>query len=638
MDACYTAIKQRQFRFISYYVTLCAAEDDCMRDEFRLGQPISREGSDVASKTTNTISGNSDTAQVGNGPFLWLSAASAQEWYLCGGLTLIGAVARYALLYTQSLTIDEGSSLIFAYAPADQLISNVIHYDTHPPLYYLSVHYGYYLLGLSPIDALRVPSFIAGTLSVAVMYAIARLLMGRVAAVAASLLTICAPIAVWYSHDGRMYALTWLLVLLAYLALVHIRQRRGWFWIAVYGLAVALALYADVSSWLAIFPQVILIGGGLISAYLAGRTSGAPWASERLRAWARASVVFLVGWLLYVPWLVAFPEQLALIRSVQFGVPSLQVYWLLLRNDLGLTASYALLSATVPLGVDIAMLVAFSLAALTLVWAAGDSRYRLYCGLTAALTIGVAGVFGLTVLGGSRAVLIPRVVGIGAFGFVLLGAGAIGVLADATLPLNTWSGAADNVRMTPRFAYLAARALAALLTLTLVTGMAAALVQVGTNGDNGSGWNTLAAQIVRQAGPNDVVMYYPLGIKSVIDPYLPTSSPWREVARGLWPVTGVSPRPYFQRYLPDHARVWFLFYSSSQITMPVYDGWIQGMGYCRSQGDPAAPYGMVVYTQCSRSYAAALGSIFAFAPPHLASFACTRSIADLSSVRLSSLR
>lgn len=165
---------------------------------------------------------------------------------------------------------------------------------------------------------------------------------------------------------------------------------------------------------------------------------------------------------------------------------------------------------------------------------------------------------------------------------------------DARLPLGAWAHATGYIKLGEVL-------LAIALLLTLVSGMAAAMARLGISGDNASRWNVFAAQIVRQAGPNDVVMYYPQGIKSVIDPYLPASSPWRTEAKGLLPATGVSPQPYFQRYLPGHTRVWFLFYSSSQITMPLYDSWIQGMGYCRSQGDPNARYGMVVYDQCSRS-------------------------------------
>lgn len=566
-----------------------------MREESRTGYPAPRTWSEVFTK----MSSDRRVDHVPGSVRAWMASSVTLDWYLCAALTAIGAVVRYALLYAPSLTIDEGSSLIFAYAPSGQLIRNVLRFDTHPPLYYLTVHYAYYLLHLSPIDALRLPSFLAGTLTVAVMYAIARALIGRLAAVVAALLTICSPIAIWYSHDGRMYAMTWLFVLLSYLMLVLVRQRKGWIWVAAYAVAVALALYADISSWLSIGPQVALIGAGLVSAYLATRSGGAPWRSEPLRVWGRVAIGFLSGWALFLPWLIVFPEQLALIEGVHFGVPSAQVYWLLLLNDLGLTASYAVLTATVPPNVELAMLAAFIIAIVVVAWAAGGARYRLFCAVTAALTVGVAGVFALAVLDGSRAVLIPRVIGIGAFGFILLAAGAVAIMMDAGLPLgapHTGHGAGS-----PLYARWTEGLLAAAMLLTLAPGMAAAMARLGDKGDNGSRWNTIAAQIVRQASADDVVLYYPLGIKSVIDPYLPVSSPWRVEAKGLWPVAGVSPQPYFQRYLPGHTRIWFLFYSSSQITMPLYDGWIQQMGYCRSQGDPAARYGMVVYVACSHS-------------------------------------
>lgn len=320
-----------------------------MRDELAPEQSAPRAWADVWRERAAKKAASPRMAQAGGATPTWLSGI-ALDWYLCGGLTLIGAVVRYTLLYTQSLTIDEGSSLLFAYAPAGQLIRNILRYDTHPPLYYLTAHFAYYLLHLSPIDALRIPSFLAGTLVITVMYAIARTLMGRMAAVVAALLTICSPIAIWYSHDGRMYALTWLFTLLSYLLLALVRQRAGWIWVASYSVALALALYADISAWLAIVPQAVVIGGGLVSAYLAERPSGAPWASQRLRAWVRLVAGFLGGLALFLPWLVVFPEQLALIGSVHFGVPSAQVYWQLLLDDLGLTASYAFLNCHSPAG------------------------------------------------------------------------------------------------------------------------------------------------------------------------------------------------------------------------------------------------------------------------------------------------
>ncbi len=529
----------------------------------------------------------------------WLRIPTAIDWYLCGAITLIGALARYRLLFTQSLTIDEGSSLIFAYASTSQLIQNVIRYDAHPPLYYLSVHYAYYLFQLPPIYALRMPSFITGTFTIAVMYGLARLLMGRLAAIIAAMLTICSPIAVWYSHDGRMYAMTWFFVLLSYLLLIQAKRRPTWYWAAGYSATIALALYADISSWLAIFPQFILILMGLSRALALARYD-TPEVRERARAWLLTLASYLGGWLLFSPWLAVFPQQLSLIRSVHFGVPSAQVFWVLLRNDLGLAATYASLSATTSPGMEAALLAAFVVAAITLAWYTREPRYRLYCGVTGALTVGVASVFALAVLDGSRAVLIPRVVGIGAFGFVLLATGAVTILMDAGLPLGAWARNSTGASLA-RSPQITKALLAMALLLTLMSGMGSALAKVGIQGYNGSQWNTIAAQITRQAGPKDIVMYYPLGIKYIIDPYLPATSPWRTTAKGLWPQAGKSLRPYFQQYLPGHEHIWFLFYSSSQITMPVYDGWIQRMGYCRQEGDPTARFGLVVYTRCARS-------------------------------------
>jgi hypothetical protein len=67
------------------------------------------------------------------------------------------------------------------------------------------------------------------------------------------------PLHIYYSQEARMYGLVVFLIALSYLALVSFNVTPSWRWAAVYGVSVAVALYADYSAAFALLPQAILI-------------------------------------------------------------------------------------------------------------------------------------------------------------------------------------------------------------------------------------------------------------------------------------------------------------------------------------------------------------------------------------------
>lgn len=535
----------------------------------------------------------------------WFASSSlALDWGLCGLVVLAGGLIRWLYLTVQSLWIDESASYLFSAYSLHDLFKNVLERDTHPPLYYLIVHFVYFYGGLSPIYALRTPSLICGILTIAIMYALGKRLVGRFTAVMAAAMTAFSPIAFWYSQDGRMYALTWCCVLLSYLLLVVAIQRPRWYWIAGYGIAVALALYADISSLLSILPELAIIAGGLIIAARAAQAMHTPETLERVRDWLKTGIGYVIGWLLFVPWLLALPEQLALIHATSFGAPTLDQFWLLALNDLGLSANYAWVGPTIPAVFATLLLLATGAAIVIVARAARLSHYHLYAGVVAALTLGCAAVFAVLVLSGSRAVLIPRVVGIVAFGFILLASGAVGILIQgmahglgeqlqelATFRKTMWALPSPIVRGGMLLGV-------EVFMLIFVGSGYASFTTVATKGFNGAQWNVVADKITDEAQPNDMVIYYPLGIKYIVDPYFPDKSPWRVKAKGLWPQVGHSPEPFFDANIPGHTHIWFLFYASSEVNMPLYDAWIREMGYCRQDGDPTIKQGYVEYGKC----------------------------------------
>ncbi len=98
--------------------------------------------------------------------------------------------------------------------------------------------------------ALRLPSALAGTLTIPAIYALGSELFSRRIGLIASLLFAVMPFAVWYSQEARVYALLMLLVtlqmLLAYRAVKRSCARD---WLGLAG-ATALCLYAHYTALL----------------------------------------------------------------------------------------------------------------------------------------------------------------------------------------------------------------------------------------------------------------------------------------------------------------------------------------------------------------------------------------------------
>jgi len=82
--------------------------------------------------------------------------------------------------------------------------------DLHPPLYFALMHLWIRVVGKSEF-ALRFPSVAAATLTVPLLYVLARSLLNRETGLWAALLGSISPFFLWYAQEARMY--TWLLVL-----------------------------------------------------------------------------------------------------------------------------------------------------------------------------------------------------------------------------------------------------------------------------------------------------------------------------------------------------------------------------------------------------------------------------------------
>jgi 4-amino-4-deoxy-L-arabinose transferase-like glycosyltransferase len=97
--------------------------------------------------------------------------------------------------------------------------------DTNPPLYYLLLNGWTRLFGTGDV-ALRLLSVVFSLAALPLLWTLAGRAGGRPAALPAALLFAVSPLAIYYSTEGRMYSLVWLLGLGMLVVAERLRRRR----------------------------------------------------------------------------------------------------------------------------------------------------------------------------------------------------------------------------------------------------------------------------------------------------------------------------------------------------------------------------------------------------------------------------
>jgi mannosyltransferase len=177
----------------------------------------------------------------------------SRAFWIVAGLTLLGAVLRFATLGVQAYHHDEivtASRVLrvgFGHA-----MDAVGFSESAPPLYYALTWFWTQVTGTSEWG-LRSLSAVAGVATIPVAYLVGRELRGPRAGLLAAALVAVNPMLLWYSQEARAYALLGLFCALSLLFCVRALQggeRRDFTWWGVFS-ALALATH-----YFAVFPLI----------------------------------------------------------------------------------------------------------------------------------------------------------------------------------------------------------------------------------------------------------------------------------------------------------------------------------------------------------------------------------------------
>ncbi len=309
-------------------------------------------------------------------------------------IVLVAGAIRLATLGPQSLWYDEAVTVAETHGGLGAMFHGVHAVEGSPPLYFLVLWAWQKVLGGGEVTV-RSLSALIGTATVPVVYAAARELASRRAALLAAGLTATSPLLVWYSQEVRPYPLLVFLAALSFMFFVYSLRREEPRWLVAWALACAamlathyfaIALIVPEAAWLmlrvrAIRARAVLALAGVAAVGLAllplwsDQQGRGGWIAFLPRADRLAAVPqhFVVG--LSVPWkaigpligcLVVVAVTISLIRAdrgsrrafwlaagVSLAGASLALIAMWLGDDFMITRN--LLELWLPLGVAVAV-------------------------------------------------------------------------------------------------------------------------------------------------------------------------------------------------------------------------------------------------------------------------------------------
>jgi mannosyltransferase len=170
-------------------------------------------------------------------------------------ITVVGLGLRLAV--PRGIWLDEAISIHQAHLSLHDMFRNLYFGDRHPPLHHLVLWADVRIFGNSEF-ALRLPSFVAGTLVIPSLYELGRELYDRRTGLIAAAFAAASPLLVWYSQEVRMYAFVTLFGVLALLTQLRVIRKPSMVNWACYILATAALLWSNYFGLLLIAVQQVI--------------------------------------------------------------------------------------------------------------------------------------------------------------------------------------------------------------------------------------------------------------------------------------------------------------------------------------------------------------------------------------------
>jgi hypothetical protein len=226
-------------------------------------------------------------------------------------LIVLGFVLRLAV--PRGIWLDEAITIHQARLSLHDLFANLYNGDRQPPLYHLILWLTIRAFGHGEFWV-RLPSLIAGTLIVPVLYAFGRELYDRRTGLIAAGFAAVSPMLVWYSQEVRMYEFATLFGLLALLMQLRaVRNPTSMLnWVG-YILASAALLWSHYFGLIVVAVQLLVFVAVIVHRSRAG---------ERIRPLALGFGYSLLVLVMVVIPLIAFAHHQYQVTSAAAGSPS----------------------------------------------------------------------------------------------------------------------------------------------------------------------------------------------------------------------------------------------------------------------------------------------------------------------------
>jgi len=213
---------------------------------------------------------------------------------------------RLLQLGDESIWIDEWTTVTLAKSSVLDILRDRSQ-SVNAPLYFILLHFWSSVFGYSEF-AIRLPSVLFGTLSVFLVFLLARDLFDRTVGIVSAILLTVSLFHIRHSQDARGYTLLAALILLS--TFFFVRLFRGYRWSSFgYVVASSLLVYTHFYGLLAIVAQNV----HMLTLWGVGRETN----SLTMRRWLRLQLVLLV---MFAPWSIFLLDQVKTIQS-GFWIP-----------------------------------------------------------------------------------------------------------------------------------------------------------------------------------------------------------------------------------------------------------------------------------------------------------------------------